>query len=78
MTHYHQCPKCYQKESCQDDCTLDSNLNEDSEEWFGSHCLCSECRESNSSETSNDSEDMDVISRAEWFANYNGFRRRKR
>lgn len=42
MKHYHHCPSCYEIYSCELDCTIEPDLDDDGKE-FGSHCLCDDC-----------------------------------
>lgn len=41
--HYHSCPICYEKPSCEMDCTIEPDL-EDNGKQFGSHVTCDPCK----------------------------------
>lgn len=43
MIHYHSCPSCYEKPSCEMDCSIEPDLEDDGRQ-FGSHSICDECK----------------------------------
>lgn len=63
MKHFHHCPSCYERKSCEMDCTIEPDLEDPIShpgKQFGAHCECDDCKK--------------VVSfNAEWFLKYNGF-----
>lgn len=60
--HWHGCPVCYEKWACQQDCTLEPDLDDPDchpGKKFAAYCECPDC-------------DKIELSK-EFFARYNGF-----
>lgn len=68
MIHYHGCPECYEKYSCELKCTIEPDL-EDSVSYpgkqFGAYCICDDCKLKN--------QEQDRYSTKEFWDRYNGF-----
>lgn len=45
MNHFHRCPNCYDKHSCDMSCTIVEDLSDDLGRPFGSHCICQDCEQ---------------------------------
>jgi hypothetical protein len=66
MIHYHGCPECYEKYSCDMDCTIELDLADSvcyPEKQFGAYCICNGCN----------SEKEDKYKTKEFWLRYNGF-----
>lgn len=49
MKHYHSCPECYEKYSCEMKCTIEPDLEDPvchPGKEFGAHCVCDQCDQS--------------------------------
>jgi hypothetical protein len=70
MNHYHSCPECYEKYSCDMDCTIEPDLEDPIAhpgKQFGSHCECASCQK-----LERDSHGTVLYSK-EWWDRYHGF-----
>ena len=70
MIHYHLCPECYEKVSCEMNCFIEPDLEDPIAhpgKNFGYHCICDSCKKQEK-----DSNGI-VLYSSEWFKRYNGF-----
>jgi hypothetical protein len=43
IPHFHHCPECYNRWYCDDECTIEPDLEEEDMQ-FGAYCECSSCQ----------------------------------
>lgn len=68
--HYHHCPNCYEKKSCEMPCSIEPDLDDpvyDPGKQFGAHCICDDCKNVKKTELNK-----------EWWLKYNGYTKVKR
>lgn len=70
--HYHHCPICYDRWSCELKCTIEPDLEENGKE-FGAHCTCPPCDDMVIHEDIYYSKDEYKYKTKEFWAVYNGF-----
>ena len=61
--HYHGCPECYEKWPCEENCTIEYDL-QDGDKAYGAYCVCDQC-------------DVSKYKTKEFWDIYNGFKKRK-
>ena len=70
--HYHHCPVCYEHWSCDWECTIEPDLEDNGKE-FGAHTTCPTCDKMIAHEDVFYSKDEDKFRTKEFWDVYNGF-----